>query len=217
MEQLARLKALQIQADLKLGGRAWSEASLLWNNMPDDARAGIVLPGPDMFASVLGVFRTCATLKKRKMLALELSAQDIADVVHKSKSTVEAVLRWLGSGPIEYKGEQVSRGLGIIDRARRTGLAFLDGILRRVYRTSKIVLTFIGRLLLGLPSVEQERKRAQAASAQPRKKSKKSDEPKPSTSRPTYKSEQKPAAAGEAVASAESASFWLQHIRTSLA
>ncbi len=34
VEQIARLKALQIQTDLELGGRAWSEASLLWNNMP---------------------------------------------------------------------------------------------------------------------------------------------------------------------------------------
>ncbi len=214
VEQLARLKALQIQTDPKLGGRAWSEASLLWNNMPEDARAGIVLPGPDMFAWVLGVFRTCATLKKRKMLVLELSAQDIADVIKKSKSTVEAVLRWLACGPIEYKGAQVGRGLGIIHRGRRTAWAFLEGVLRRVYRTSKIVLTFVGRLLLGLTSLEDERKLEQEASAQPRKKSK---EPKASTSRPPHPSEHEPAAAGEAAADIEVASSWIQRILASLA
>ena len=209
VEQLARLKALQIQADPELGARAWNDAHLQWENLPDDAQAGIDLPSPDMFAWVLGVFRTSATLRNRKMLVLELSAQDIADVLHKSKSTVEAVLRWLGSGPIEYKGEQVSRGLGIVHRARRTGLAYLEGVLRRVYRTSKIVLTLIGRALLGLPSAEDERKREKAR-AQPRKQS------KAPASQP-HQSEQDSAVAEEAAASTEVGRAWIKRIYASLA
>ena len=210
VEQLARLKSLQIQADLERGGRAWNDAHLLWENLPDDARAGIDLPSPDMFAWVLGVFRTSATLRNRKMLVLELSAQDIADVLHKSKSTVEAVLRWLGSGPIEYKGEQVSRGLGIVHRARRTGLAFLEGVLRRVYRTSKIVLTLVGRALLGLAAVEDERKQEKAR-AQPRKQS------KSPASGPTHQSEQDSAAAEEAAAPDEVVRSWIERIHALLA
>jgi hypothetical protein len=206
VEQLARLKSLQIQADIKLGERAWADANLLWKNLPKDARASIDLPSAHMFAWVLGVFRTCATLTNRKMLVLEVSAQDIADVIKKSKSTVEATLRWLESGPIEYKGEQVSRGLGVIHRARRTGLGFLDGVLRRLYRTSKTVLTLVGRALLGLPAVEDERKLEKAA---PKKR-------KVQKSPPTHRSEHKPAAVEEAAAPTDTGRAWIKRIHDML-
>ncbi len=93
------------------------------------------------------------------MLRLEISAQDIADLLGYSKATVEACLRWLESGPIEYLGQQVARGLGIIHRGRRTAWAFLDGVKCRVYRTSRLVLTLFGRLALGLGDREEERKK----------------------------------------------------------
>ena len=114
-------------------------------------------PSPRVFGRVLGLFRTGATLKTGKLLRLEISVAEIADLLGYSKTTVEAVLRWLGSGPIEYQGDQLSRGLGIIHRGRRTAFAYLDGVFRRVYRTSRLVLTMIGRMLLGLGPRDEER------------------------------------------------------------
>ncbi len=153
-------------------------------------------------------------MKKRKILALELSVQEIAKLLKYSKSTVEAALRWLGSGPIDHHDQQVARGLGLIHRARRTGLAFLEGELRRVYRTSKLGLSVFGRLLLGLIDRDDERKQEKA---EKRNAGKQSTEPKAPTSRPSHPSEQKPAAAWEAAADTEVASSWIQRILTSLA
>lgn len=153
-EQLARLKSLELQAGDGYGQQAWKQARLLWQNLPEGMR--IDLPSPRAFGRVLGVFRTCATLKQNRISALELSAADIAALVDYSKSTVEAVLRWLGSETIEYEGAQVSRGLGVLDRVRRKGPALVDGALRFVYRTSRIVLTIVGRALLGLAAMVAE-------------------------------------------------------------
>jgi len=147
-EQLARLKSLELQAGDGYGQQAWEQARLLWQNLPQGVR--IDLPSPRAFGRVLGLFRTCATLKQNKISALELSADEIATLVGYSKSTVEAVLRWLGSEAIECEGAQVSRGLGVLDRIRRTGPALVDGVVRFVYRTTRIVITLVGRALLGL-------------------------------------------------------------------
>ena len=51
----------------------------------------------------------------------------------------------------------VTRGLGMVHRGRRTAWAYLEGQLRRIYRTSKLVLTSMGRMLLGLGAREDER------------------------------------------------------------
>jgi len=158
-EQMARLQALELQPGDKYGQAAWEMAYEQWRNLPEGAR--IDLPSPRVFGRVLGLFRTGATLKTGKLLRLETSAQDIADLLGYSKSTVEAALRWLGCGPIEHHGVQVSRGLGLIHRGRRTALAYLCGALRRVYRTSRLVLTALGRILLGLAQkAARERQKA---------------------------------------------------------
>jgi len=111
-----------------------------------------------VFGRVLGLFRTGATLKSGKLLRLEISAQEMADLLGYAKSTIESALRWLGSGPIDNKGAQLARGLGIIHRGRRTAFGFLDGVFRRVYRTSRLVLTLAGRVLLGLVDRVKERR-----------------------------------------------------------
>jgi len=164
-EQLARLKSLELQAGDGYGQQAWEQARLLWQNLPEGIR--IDLPSPRAFGRVLGLFRTCATVKSNKISGLELSAEEIAALIDYSKSTVEAVLRWLGSDTIEYEGAQVSRGLGILDRVRRTGPALIDGALRFVYRTSRIILTLVGRALLGLAALVEDTARSapRAASA----------------------------------------------------
>ena len=134
VEQLARLRELELQAGDEFGLRAWELAHEAWRQLPDTAR--IDLPSPRVFGRVLGLLRTGATLKTGKLLRLELSAEEIAELLGYSKSTVEAALRWLDSGPIEHQGAQLARGLGLIHRGRRTAWAYLDGQLRRVYRTS---------------------------------------------------------------------------------
>ena len=144
---------------------------------------------------------------------LELSVQEIAKLLKYSKSTIEAALRWLGSGPIEHLGRQVARGIGLIHRARRTGLAFLEGELQRVYRTSKLGLTVFGRLLLGLVDRDGERKQEKAEQRDTNKKPK---EPKASISQPTQQSEQKPAAVEEAAAPTEVGKSWIKRILGSL-
>ena len=156
VEQLARLKALELQPGDDFGQRAWDLAFEQWANLPEHAR--IDLPSPHVFGRVLGLFRTGATLKTGKLLQLELSAEEIAELLGYSKTTIEAAMRWLDSGPIDYLGDQLARGLGVIHRGRRTAWAFLQGKMQRVYRTSKTVLTGIGRLLLGLHDRYDERK-----------------------------------------------------------
>jgi hypothetical protein len=154
-EQLARLKGLELQAAKEYGERAWEMANEAWRQIPEDAR--VDLPSPHVFARVLGLFRTGATIKTGKLLQLELSADEIAKLLGYSKSTIEAALRWLDSGPIDYMGDQLARGLGLIHRGRRTAWAVLEGKLQRVYRTSRTVLTGVGRLLLGLGDRYDER------------------------------------------------------------
>ncbi len=145
------------------GQRAWEQALVLWRQLPEGCR--VDLPSPRAFSRILGLFRTCVTLKRNKLTRLELSAEEIAGLVHYSKATVEAVLRWLGCDTIEYDGAQVSRGIGILHRGRRTGIALVEGVRRFVYRTSRIVLTLLGRALLGLPSRDEERKQEASAAA----------------------------------------------------
>jgi hypothetical protein len=159
VEQLARLRELELQAGDDFAQRVWDLAHEQWRQLPDAAR--IDLPSPRVFGRVLGLFRTGATLKTGKLLRLELSAEEIAELLGYSKTTIEATLRWLDSGPIEYQGAQLARGLGIIHRGRRTAWAFLEGQLRRVYRTSRLVLTLVGRALLGLLPTDDEHRREQ--------------------------------------------------------
>ena len=156
VEQLARLRSLELQPGDDFGQQAWELAHEQWRNLPDHAR--IDLPSPHVFGRVLGLFRTGATLKTGKLLQLELSAEEIAELLGYSKTTIEAALRWLDAGPIDYLGDQLARGLGVIHRGRRTAWAFLQGKMQRGYRTSKTVLTGIGRLLLGLHDRYDERK-----------------------------------------------------------
>ena len=108
------------------------------------------LPSPRVFARVLGVYRSLATLTTRPIAQLELSAVEIAKAAGYGKSVVEAALRWLGSEPILYREQQVARGLGFIARTRRIARAFVAGILQSVYRTSQTGLTLAGRALLSL-------------------------------------------------------------------
>ena len=163
VEQMARLRSLELQPGDEYGQRAWELAHQQWRNLPDNTR--IDLPSPRVFGRILGMFRTGATLKTGKLLRLEISAQELAELVGYSKATVEAALRWLGSGPIDYQGAQLARGLGLIHRSRRTAWGYLEGMFRRVYRTSRSVLTHFGRLLLGLGPRDEERKREQRKQA----------------------------------------------------
>ena len=158
-EQLARLHALELQPGDDYGMQAWNLAYEQWRNLPEDTR--IDLPSPHVFGRILGLFRTGATIKSGKLLRLEISAEDIGELIGYSKTTVEAALRWLSVGPIEHQGVQLARGLGLIHRGRRTALGYLDGVLRKLYRTSRTVLTLLGRMLLGLGERDQERKREQ--------------------------------------------------------
>ena len=159
VEQMARLHGLELQPGDDYGMRAWKLAYEQWNNLPETAR--IDLPSPHVFGRILGLMRTGATIKSGKLLRLEISAEDIGELIGYSKTTVEAALRWLSVGPIENKGVQLARGLGLIHRGRRTALGYLDGILRKLYRTSRTVLTLLGRMLLGLGERDEERKREQ--------------------------------------------------------
>ena len=154
-EQLARLRALELQPGDDFGERAWQLAYEQWRQLPDEAR--IDLPSSRVFGRVLGLLRTGATLKTGKLLRLELAAQELAELVGYSKSTVEAALRWLGSEPIEYAGQQLARGIGLVHRGRRTAWAYLKGRLQRIYRTSRLVLTLFGRVTLGLDSPDEDR------------------------------------------------------------
>jgi len=155
-EQLARLKSLELQPCDEPGQQVWKLAHEAWHNLPEGVR--IDLPSARVFGRVLGLFRTGATLKSGKLLRLELSAQEIAELVGYSKATVEACLRWLGCETIEHQGIQVTRGLGLLHRGRRTAWAFLEGVRQRIYRTSRIVLTLLGRLTLGLAEHASQRK-----------------------------------------------------------
>ncbi len=180
VEQMVRLRALELQPGDDFGQRAWELANQHWRQLPDEAR--VDLPTPRVFARILGLMRTGATLKTGKLLRLEISAQEIAELVGYSKSTVEAALRWLGSGPIEYQGDQLARGLGIIHRGRRTAWAFLDGVRRRIYRTSRIVLTMFGRLVVGL-GVDADKRKQQRRAEHRARNAKPTGAPAPSTPR----------------------------------
>jgi hypothetical protein len=158
-EQKARFQALELQAGDEMGERAWELAAAQWNQFPEDIR--VDLPSARVFGRILGLFRTGATLKKRKLLRLELSAQEIADLLGYSKSTIEAALRWLGCGTIEYRGDVFGKGIGLIHRARRTAWAFLEGRFQKVYRTSKTLLTLFGRMVCGLGARDDERRKEQ--------------------------------------------------------
>jgi hypothetical protein len=155
VEQMAYLGACEIQSDIRQGYAAWVIAAEAHRNLPEGVR--VDLPTSGILARILGLMRTCATLKKKKWFRVELAAKDMAELLHLSKATVEAALRWLSSGPIEYHGEQISRGIGYIHRCRRTGAAYLGGVLRKVYRTSVTVLTEMGQALLGLAKAEKKK------------------------------------------------------------
>jgi len=168
VEQMARLRKLQLQPGDEFGQHVWEMAHELWGQLPEHAR--IDLPSSRVFARILGLMRTCGTLKTGKLKRLEISAKEMAELVGYSKATVEAALRWLGSGPIEYQGAQLSRGLGILHRGRRTAWAILDGSMRRIYRTSRIVLTTVGQFLVGLATDDAQTKQQRRAAAQAKRK-----------------------------------------------
>ncbi|MFC1610923.1 hypothetical protein ACFL6C_08185 [Myxococcota bacterium] len=157
VEQLARLNALELQSGDKFGERAWELAHQQWRQIPEDIR--VDLPSPHVFGRILGLFRTGATLKTGKLLRLELSAQEIGELIGYSKATVEAAIRWLGCEPIEVGGDIYGRGIGMIHSGRRTAWAYLEGQLKRVYRTSRRILTNLGRLMLGLGQRDVERQK----------------------------------------------------------
>lgn len=174
LRQRARLKKLRTRQfdECRSAGRVvWAEAKRIQTELPlecenDDGslrRLRVDLPSPDVFALILGVFRSGATLKAGKgdgkILELELSAGDIAELIGRSKATVEAALRFLSCARIQYRGVAYGRALGIVHRRLRYGRAYLAGRLRWVHRTSSIVLTIAGRLLLGLPQRREERLR----------------------------------------------------------
>lgn len=94
-------------------------------------------------------------MNSRRMTVLELSAAEIAGLVGYSKSVVEAAFRWLGSEPITYFGLQLTHGLRYIERSRREANAFVAGVFREVYRTSKSRLTAIGGALVGILPAEE--------------------------------------------------------------
>lgn len=86
----------------------------------------IIVPSLRAFAAVLGLFRTCVTLKKEPMHRLQLSRADIAQHAKLSPATTAAVLRWLDSRHAEHRGVQLDRRpLGWIHRAYRYGEALL--------------------------------------------------------------------------------------------
>jgi len=211
-EQLARLGGLQLQADQDLGEKAWKLAHSDWLNLPEKTR--VDLPSSHVFASILGLLRTGATLKKNKILLFEISAKEIAKILKYSKSTIEAALRWLGSGPIEYRGAQIAQGIGFIHRARRTGAAFLKGKLQRIYRTSKLSLTTFGRAALGLISRDDEKKREKRAARQEERKQLKKKTASKVTS--IHQLEIKHAAAKEDASTTEVGKSWLKNILNSL-
>jgi len=167
VEQRARLKGLELQLGEGYGQEAYTRAYAQWRQLPVGVR--VELPSAEVFARILGLLRTGATLKQRPMLRLELSAGDIAKRLGFSKSTIEAALRWLGCGPIKHKGKKVARGIGLLHRARRTALGVLDGVLRPLYRTSINVLTKIGRKLLGLGAGKEEDNQPPAKDHEPAK------------------------------------------------
>lgn len=174
MRQLARLKKLrtrQFDESRSAGRIAWAEAKRLQADMPlevpdvdgNERAMRVDVPSPDVFALILGLFRAGATLKAGKgdgkIIELELSAGDIAELIGRSKATVEAALRLLSCARVVYKDIDYGRALGILHRRRRYGRAFLDGRLRWIHRTSSIVLTLAGRALLQLPERREERLR----------------------------------------------------------
>ena len=167
VEQRIRLKALELQPGDEYGQQAWELGNEAHRNLPEWVR--LDLPRSRVLGRILGMLRSGATVKEGKILRFEVSAKDIAERLGISKSTVEAALRWLSCGPIIHHGEQISRGLGLIHRGRRTGLAFLDGKLRQVYRTSRIVLTALGRILLGLGAVDEQKAEKKRKARQYRK------------------------------------------------
>jgi hypothetical protein len=148
VEQAARLGGMQIQTCDEAGRTAWEQAHRLWLQLPAGVR--VDLPSWRVFARVLGVYRSAATLRNQPMQQLELSGAEIAKLAGYGKSTVEAALRWLGSEPVRWFGMVVAQGLGYVERGRRKAKAYLKGTLRDVYRTSVTALSVLGRGVLGL-------------------------------------------------------------------
>ncbi len=180
--RFAALRTRQFEEAREAGIQARDRAkAMLAANLPRELEGddGVLrpvrvdVPSADAFALVLGVFRTGATLSETrgggKILGIELSAQDIANLVGRSKATVEAVLRLIGCGPIEYKGVTYAHGLGLVHRRRRHGRGYLKGKLRWLYRTSSTMLTLLGRVFLGLVqrAKESRQNKAKQKSAPP--------------------------------------------------
>lgn len=151
-QQRARFLGLPEIAPHDKGGRlAWEEARCIYRQLPQGC--DIMLPSARVFARVLGLMRSGHKLKNNPIKKIELSTQEIAECIGYSKSIVCAALRWLGCGPIRYRGEIVGRGIGWLHRGRRVGAGYLFGKLRRLYRTSVMVLTLVGSGMLGLAMV----------------------------------------------------------------
>lgn len=160
-EQFNRFKdpAMELQAGDVAGASVWERAHTLWQALPEGSR--IDLPSPRVFGRILGVFRSGALVKDRPIRMLELSGEEIGELIGYHQKTVYAALRWLDTAPLKYNGEVVlAQGLGILHRSRRVGWGYLRGVRRRLYRTSRLVLTYFGQTLLGLDEdSREERKR----------------------------------------------------------
>ena len=91
IEQMARLGSLELQPGDEYGERAWQLALEHWRQLPDTAR--IDLPSSRVFGRILGLYRTGATLRNSKLLRLEISAQEIANLIGYSKATVDMTFR----------------------------------------------------------------------------------------------------------------------------
>jgi len=164
-EQIRRIEALQRQACDAEALEVWKKCNEIKKTFPKGVR--VDLPSVHVFSALLGVIRTTVKIKKDPMLKLELSAQDFADKIHYDKSTVESALRWLGEDAITYRGEAVAQGLGIIERSRRKGCAFVKGVEKLVYRTTITTLTAMGRVLLRLALIVEEKVKQAIATVAP--------------------------------------------------
>ncbi len=134
----------------------------------------IEVPSERLLARVLGLLRSLVTMKNG-YYRMELSAEEIGELLHASASTVKAALRVLGCNRLRYKGVDADVApAGILHRARRTCDGVKDGVRQRLYRTSAIALTHTGRSMLRLPmgedyEAEKKSRRASRNRSAPRR------------------------------------------------
>lgn len=121
--------------------------------LPGGVEVGV--PSARVLTAVLGLYRTGATLRRGRLLTLELGLEELAELLGVAKSTVALAVRWLGCEDFEAAPGVMVRALGFVQRVRRAAMAELDGVRRKVYRTSKSFLTEIGKQLLGVTDCQR--------------------------------------------------------------